>query len=90
MRSIIISLFLLICAGVARAQTNLEILVDSSASLTQLTKHMGHGVKFLATDTRLVALDYENSRIVLYARGSDFTNNTWIATIGEHSLPRNN
>jgi len=50
----------------AVGQHKFEIRVDSSEYLTDIPNETGRALKFLASNDKLVVLDYENYRILFY------------------------
>lgn len=83
---------ILLCIGwpSAYSQHSFEIRVDSSEYLTDIPDETGRQLKFLASDDRLVVLDYENYRILFYQRDTTFEDNQIIKIVGQHSLVQKN
>lgn len=67
------------------AQTEFEIVIDSSAYLTDIATETGRALKFVTTDERLVLFDFENFRILFYKKGEGFDDNEFLKIIGQHS-----
>jgi len=84
-QKIIICLAVLLFLGgkTVYSQKVFEILVDNSESYTDICTHTGRYLKFLASDNRLIVLDYENYRILFYGRGTNFEDNQIIKIIGQ-------
>ncbi|MDH5784966.1 MAG: hypothetical protein OEZ16_05070 [Chromatiales bacterium] len=64
---------------------NLHIKDSEGLLLTSFETDMGHALKILDTSTRLVVLDYENSRILFYNKGATLTASSIIGIVGTHS-----
>jgi len=82
----IIAVFFFLAWPVADGQYTFEIRVDSSDYLTDILNETGRQLKFLASEDRLVLLDFENYRILFYERDTIFVDNQIIKIIGQHSL----
>jgi len=74
----------------ANSQHSFEIRVDSSEYLTDIPDETGRQLKFLASDDRLVLLDFENYRILFYQRDTSFEDNQILKIVGQHSLDQKN
>ncbi|GEM_PF-2925804 len=80
---IFISILLSLYVQTGFSQNTFEILVDSSEYYTDITTQTGWSLKFLATNNRLIVLDYNNYRILFYERGTNFEDNKIIKIVGE-------
>ena len=64
---------------------SLNIKDSEGLVLSDPATDMGHSLKILDTATRLVMLDYENSRILFYTKGLTLADSSIISIIGTHS-----
>ena len=67
------------------AQLEFEVVIDSSAYLTDISTETGRALKFVTSEERLVLFDFENYRILFYKKGEGFDDNEFLKIIGQHS-----
>ena len=86
---ILSSIIILLTTKNTFAQETFEILIDSSEYLVDFKSDLSRDIKILATDNRMIIVDYENVRILFYEKGTSLTDNQIITIIGSHSRVQN-
>jgi hypothetical protein len=87
MRKAIFSLILVLVFSIQIVYTQefYEVNVNDSENYTNISDKLGRDIKFLASDDKLIVLDYENFRILFYKKGTHFEDNQFLKIIGKHS-----
>lgn len=67
----------------------LHIKDSDSLLLSDLTTDTGHSLKIMDTATRIVVIDYENSRILFYTKSTTLETSEIISIVGTHSNTNN-
>jgi len=71
------------------AQSEFEVVIDSSAYLTDIATETGRALKFVTSEDRLILFDFENFRILFYKKGEGFEDNEFLKIVGQHSRIQN-